>query len=1195
MDIIRLVIAKPVAVTVGVILVVMFGLIGASSIPIQLAPNVDQPIITVTTNWTGRSPQEIVDEITKEQEERLKSVPNLDSMRSTTSEGQASIRLEFNVGSDVDRALQEVSDALRQVPEYPADADEPVIKAAEGASESAIAWMIIEVRPEAQARHADFDPSVLFDALEKEVKPFFERINGVAEVNIFGGRERETRVLADPQALARLGITYDDLIRALRGENVNVSAGAIAEGKRDFRVRVVGQYETAEQVLNTIVAYRGGSPIYVHDVAEVQVGYEKRRGFVRGNGNSAIAMNIIREAGSNVMEIMAQVRERREEVEAEILPNLHPVVGPDLQIRQVYDETIYITSAIDLVKQNLWIGGLLAAGVLLLFLRSFVLTGVVALAIPISVTGTFLVLLALGRSLNVISLAGLAFAVGMVVDNAIVVLENIFRRLQEGDPPRVAAYRGAKEVWGAIFASTLTTVAVFIPILTIQEEAGQLFRDIALAVVAAVVLSLLVSITVIPAACSRWLRQRTPAQRAKRSGLRSLFGLANLFGYLCNGLADIVHWLITGWRGWSLRPLIIIVMTVASLFGAWALMPPLDYLPAGNRNLVFGGLQIPPGYSVDQRIDIARRIEQRLKPYLEADPTDPEEVAALPPIPRMDGPPYDGVPITNYFIGSFGTRLFMGARSAFPEVVIPVGQLLTNAMNSIPDARGFAQQSSLFGRGADGGGNNIRVEISGPDLNNVNRAAAAMFGPAARKYGQVTPDPGNFDLPEQEWRVTLTRVGRELGLTTADVGTAVRSLFDGAFVGDFNLEGDAIDLVVVPSGGRLEFKEQLQTIPVYTPAGSTVPLDQVVKVQPALAPQEIQRIEELPSVALNINPPGGAPIEQVMGDIQREIIGPVEQAGLIDSTMRVRLEGSAAKLDEVKTALLGSVSTGQTATWQRAFNWVSMLLLAAGLLVGGYGVVRAARNRKPLLAYGAAGALLLAVVFAGLLSGVALAPELATARLVWALVVTYLLMAALFESFIYPFVIMFTVPLAVVGGFAGLKIVHDMTMNDPLRAPQQLDVLTMLGFIILIGIVVNNAILLVHQALNFMRGDPAMGEGAPLPPLEAVTESVRSRIRPIFMSMLTSIGGMLPLVLFPGAGSELYRGLGSVVIGGLLVSTVFTLLLAPLLFSLVLQMADGVNALLASRKQTESAIPEQTPSQPEREKQPKPERELQPA
>ncbi len=1192
MDIIRLVIAKPVAVAVGVILIVMFGLIGATSIPIQLSPNVDQPVITVSTDWPGRSPQEIVDEITKEQEERLKSIPNLDSMRSTTSEGSANITLEFTVGSDIGRALQEVSDALRQVPEYPADADEPVIQAAEGASESAIAWMIIEVRPEAQGKHPDFDPSVLFDALEKEVKPVFERVKGVAEVNIFGGREREARVYADPQALARHGLTYGELINALRSENVNISAGAIAEGKRDYRVRVVGQYESADQILNTIVAYRGGSPIYVHDVANVEIDYEKRRGFVRGNGNDALALNIIREAGSNVMEIMEQVRARRDAVERDILPNLHPVVGPDLQIRQVYDETIYITSAIDLVRQNLWIGGLLAAGMLMLFLRSFVLTGVVALAIPISVTGTFLVLLALGRSLNVISLAGLAFAVGMVVDNAIVVLENIFRRLQEGDPPRLAAYRGAREVWGAIFASTLTTVAVFIPILTIQEEAGQLFRDIALAVVAAVVLSLLVSITVIPAACSRWLRPRAPKSRAGRSRLRTLFGLTNLFAFLCNGLADLVHWLITGWRGWALRPAIIVVMTVASLAGAWALMPPLDYLPAGNRNLVFGGLQIPPGYSVEQRLEIARRIEERLKPYLEADPNDPDEVAALPPISRFDGPDFDGIPILNYFIGSFGTRLFMGARSAYPEVVIPVGQLLTNAMNSIPDARGFAQQSSLFGRGASGGGNNIRVEISGPVLTKVNRAAAAMFDPASQMYERVTPDPANFDLPEQEWRITVTRIGRELGLTTEDVGAAVRALFDGAFVGDFNLDGDAIDLVVVPPGGRLDFKEKLQTIPIYTPAGRNIPLDQAIAIEPALAPQEIQRIEELPSVALDISPPEGVPLGQVMEAIERDIIDPVKQAGLIDSTMRVRLEGSAAKLDEVRTALLGDLSGDrQAAAWQKAVGGVSLLLAVAGLAVGGFGVVRAVRRRSPRFAYGGFGGLLLAVTLAGLLSGVAFAPELTTARLIWALVVTYLLMSALFESFLYPFVIMFTVPLAVVGGFAGLKIVHDITINDPLRAPQQLDVLTMLGFIILIGVVVNNAILLVHQALNFMRGDPEMGEGEPMEPLRAVAEAVRTRVRPIFMSMFTSVGGMLPLVLFPGAGSELYRGLGSVVIGGLLVSTVFTLLLAPLFFSLVLQMADGFSVLFA--RDEKEAAGARTPASREPEARPEP--ELQPA
>lgn len=1171
MDIVRLAITKPVGVTVGVLLVLMFGVIGLTAIPVQLTPTVDRPVITVTTNWPGRSPDEIVDEITQEQEERLKNVSNLKSMRSLSSEGQAVITLEFYIGASIERALQEVSDALRQVPDYPDEVDEPTIKAAEGSSENAIAWIIIDVDPAMKEQFADFDITRLYDPLDKEVKPFLERIDGVAEINIYGGRERELRVYVDPVALAQRSLTYQDVLEALRRENRNVSAGTIAEGKRDYRIRVIGQFTRPDQVLETVVAYREGKPVFVKDVAEVELGYQKQRGFVRSFGYPSIAMNCIRQSGANVVDVMDELRTRLAEVQSDLLPLVSrqlaglPEDHPGfLRLRQVYDETIYIDSAISLVTQNLWVGGSIAAFVLLIFLRSFISTMVIALAIPISVIATFLVMFLGGRTLNVISLAGLAFAVGMVVDNAIVVLENIYRKRQEGLPALEAAYQGGKEVWGAILASTLTTVAVFIPVLTIQEEAGQLFRDIAIAIVAAVSLSLIVSITVIPSATSRWLA--APSKPGGVLGMfNNLFGLVPVFARVNEVLSGGVRWAMGSWRGWTVRPLIIVVLTAVSVAGAVALMPPLDYLPAGNRNLVFGGMLIPPGYSIDQKELIAERIESQILPYAEADIDDANSVAALPTIPRFDAPnePFNAVPVENFFIGAFGSGMFAGATSQNDRVVIPVGQLLSNAMQSIPDTFGGASQSSIFGQGV-GGGNTIDIEISGPRLPRVRDAAGMVFGLAAQKYGygNVRPDPANFNLRQQEQQVRLNDAGRELGLRTADVGTAIRALFDGAYVDDYRYAGEAIDLTLLPAGGELAYKEQLASVPIATPAGVVVPIDSVVDVVPALAPQEIQRIEELSSVTIRITPPEGEALEDVMQVIREQMIAPAEQAGLIDASMRVRLEGTAARLDEVKAALFGKPASGRTNGLRTTMTIISGLIMLGGLGFAFFAAFRAVRMPRhlPRFLYGASGGLLLAAILASLVFAIGAYPQLGMARFVWALIVTYLLMAALFESFIDPFVIMFSVPLAVVGGFGGLRIVHDITMADPTIAPQQLDVLTMLGFVILIGVVVNNAILIVHQALNNMREMKAQDK--PIDHVAAMAESVRTRVRPIFMSVLTSVGGMLPLVLFPGAGSEMYRGLGSVVIGGLLVSTVFTLLLVPLLYSLVTDMRLGVRAVI---------------------------------
>ncbi len=1157
MDLLQTVISRRVTTSVGVILVVMFGLIGVGEIPIQLTPQVDQPIITVTTAWPGRSPQEVVNEITKEQEEFLKNVRGLKSMRSDSKQGESAITLEFYVGSDLDRARQEVSDALRRVPEYPTDVDQPIITTAEGSAMNAIAWIILDVAPEARARFPEFDIASIQDAVDREFKPHLERIDGVAQVNVFGGREREVRVLIDARALASRDLNVVDLVNALRSQNRNISAGTIDEGKREFRVRLLGQYTDVDTVLDTVITYRDGRPVYVRDVADAEVGLRKQRSFVRSLSAPCLAVNAMRNTDANVVDIMREMRVRLAELETEVLPRLDPEVGPHLRLRQVYDETVYIDSSISLVMTNLVYGGVLAAVVLLLFLRSFISTGVIALAIPISVIGTFLVMLTLGRTLNVISLAGLAFAVGMVVDNAIVVLENIHRHRQAGLSSAQAAYVGAKEVWGAVIASTLTTAAVFVPILTVQEEAGQLFRDISIAIVASVLLSLTVSITVIPAACAAWLPD---GRRDRKTSRPSPFAfLDRVAARVTNGLTGLLAWAIRDRAGWTVRPLIIVIMTVVSIAGAIRLMPPLDYLPAGNQNLVFGGLVIPPGQSMDQMAAIAERIEQVVQPYSEATIEEPATVSALPPIQRsFVFPPayFDPVAVKNFFIAGFDGAVIVGATSQDPSVVLPLGSLLTNPMMAVPDSMGGARQTSIFGRGVGGGGT-IDLEVSGTNLDRVTEAAQAMQGRAGEVFGfqAIRSEPGNFHLEQPEWRLRVNRRGRELGLTTEAVGVMARAMFDGAFVGDFLLDGDTVDLVVLPSGeryrDRLANKEQLASVPISTPAGPVVPMDEVVDVVIEGAPQSIRRIEELPGVTLSIQPPTDQPLEAVMRDIREQIVAPTRADGVLDPSMRVRLSGTAAKLDEVRTALFGA---GDRETLVGGYGLATigriggMLLLLGGAVV----CVRRVLSRTREGMYAGAGALLLAVVLAGLLVLGTDQPQLLTARFVWALAVTYLLMCALFESFVLPFVIMFSVPLAVVGGFAGLAVVHSWTMADPTKQPQQFDVLTMIGFIILIGVVVNNAILIVHQTLNVLRANPSLDRA------DAVTEAVRSRVRPIFMSTMTSVGGMLPLVLVPGAGSEMYRGLGSVVIGGLICSTVFTLVLVPLLLSLVLDMRPGV-------------------------------------
>lgn len=1103
MDYIRFAIENPVKVAVGVILLGLFGIIALTSIPVQLTPDVDQPIISVTTEWTGRSPDEIEREIIEEQEDVLKNVSNLRKMTATADQGQATIELEFFIGTDLKEARQEVSDSLREVPEYPEEAEEPVIVEGEAGAGSPVAWLIFNSQDEW------FDVQTLGDPAEDRIKPMLERVPGVSEVRVYGGRDREVHINLDPEKIAQRGITFTQLRQALRLQNINVSAGEVPEGKYDVRVRFVGQYDDLEQIRRTIVAYDEGGPIRIADIGEVDLDYAKQRSFVRSRGNVALALPVYKESGANVIEVMAGLKEALAKVNENVLPIIAMQAQesqgldapPQLFIEQVYDETGYIYDALGLVRNNLFIGGVLAVLMLLLFLRSVRPTGVVALAIPISIVGTFVVLVAFGRNINVISLAGLAFAVGMVVDNAIVVLENIDRHLGMGKSPGAAAYDGTKEVWGAIVASTLTTLAVFVPVLTIQEEAGQLFRDIALAICAAVTLSLLVSITVIPSASARFLRTRREPRLGITKQLKKLFGLLPVMSAAVRGYSRFIYELAAPNVPATFARLVIVgAITLLAIVGSWLLMPPTDYLPRGNKNLVFGVILTPPGYNMEQDSAIGERVEAQIRPYWEA-----ETYAELAGQPQLTDPftqlPIENIPpLDNYFFVSFFGGVFNGATSQDKNNVVPVAGLITAVTNTIPGSIGFAFQDSLFGRGTSGS-RSIDVEVSGADLTSVMDSANAVLGGLRGMYGypSVQPSPGNFDLPAPEVTVELDRVrAADLDLDGDSLGRGVQALVDGVYVGDYRLRGEAIDILVRRDPSIPMTAGELAQMPLAYRNGQgeagIIPLSNVAQISRTQAPQQIKRIEEQRAVTLTVTPPDAMPLEQVTADIDA-MVGQLRDGGAVPRDIEVNLAGSASKLAEVRESLLG--------TWY-GMTWQS--LQSIGL-----------------------------------------------SRIFLALLVTYLLMAALFESFLYPFVIMFSVPLAAAGGFLGLAIMHWFIPT------QQLDVLTMLGFVILIGVVVNNAILIVHQALNFMRGLGESGEktAQKLPPREAIRASVESRIRPIFMTTATSVLGMLPLILMPGAGSELYKGLGSVVVGGLTMSTLFTLLVVPLLFSLILDLKAG--------------------------------------
>ncbi len=1113
MSLIRFCINRPVTVIVGAVVLVLAGLLSFSAVPIQLTPNIDKTNITVRTFWEGASPIEIEREIIDEQEERLRGVSNLVKMRSVSQQDTGVITLEFAIGTDKNVALREVSDRLREVPDYPENVDEPVVRTGDDRDRDYIAWII------AGTTDPNFDMRRMFDFFDDRVKPYLERSPGVSEVNVLGGTEREARLLVDAEKLAQRGVTFPELIAALRGENVNVSAGQLPEGKRNVRVRVVGEYESPGQIMDTILAYRAGAPVYFRDVGTVEISYKEASSEVRQNGKVTLAINVQREPGSNVLSVMDGVRSRLAELNGPggLLEQEARRIGMNgtVQMKQVYDQTIYIYTALDLVRNNIFLGGILAIIVLLAFLRSFRATLIVAITIPVSIIGSFIVLKALGRNINVISLAGMAFATGMVVDNAIVVLENIYRRRQMGDDAPSAALRGTNEVWAAVLVSTLTTVIVFAPVLTIQEEIGQLFRDIALSICAAVLLSLVASITIIPMFASRLLRRGVAGvNEPKKKHRNPVTGVFRVIDRAAGRIRDgYVAALAALMRSWVARIAIVGAITIGALVGAMILLPPSSYLPAGNRNLIFAFMIPPPGYNLAMQSELAKRVESTIRPYWEA-AGDEQAIQALPTVTGPD--PITGQiatvqppAIDNFFFVAIDGGMFMGAIASEEARVRNLIPLFLQAAgpNAAPGVFAFPIQLPLFQVGGFGSGNSVEVEIVGEDLGQVRDAAYALMGAGFGFVGQgvfesIRPDPGNFNISGQEVRVDVDRVrAAEVGFNVSQVASAVSAAGDGGIIGEYQDGGTRIDMRIIEArqndtmNPALDFG-QLAGMPLATPSGHVVTIGDLATLSRVDSPQQINRSEGQRSVTLNISAPAGRALEDVMAVIENDLIAPMREQGVIPPTVQTNLSGAASKLTEVRNAMLG--------------EWT-----------GGF--------------------------FAALVS-------VLTSRMFLAILFCYLLMCALFESFLYPLVIMATVPLALIGGVLGLRLVHEFDTT------QQLDTLTMLGFVILVGIVVNNAVLIVAQSLNFMRGFGETAEDPiePMSPHDAVAESVRTRMRPIMMTTLTSVIGMAPLVLMPGAGSELYRGLGSVVLAGLLCAAVFTLGVVPMLLTLVLDAKQVV-------------------------------------
>jgi len=957
----------------------------------------------------------------------LKNTPNLEKYESKAKDNRASITLTFKLGTDINKAMLDVSNRLNEVDDYPENVDKPVIKAT-GETASPVIWTMLQTLPE---NPNDINHYLTY--MQNEVQEHYERIDGVAELFVRSGVRDEMQVILDSKKMAAYGLSIDKIINIIQRNNIDISAGNMDLGRRSYRIRTTSQYRSPDDIKNLILVANGKQEVRLGEIADVQYGFSKKQSISFVDGINGIIIGVKPDADANIVKLTNDVEDMVNKLNETQLKK----VG--LKIRWLHDKRDYIKGSIALVQQNILVGGILAIIVLLVFLRAVSSTTVVALAIPISIIATFIILEFFGRSLNTISLAGISFSVGMLVDSAIVVLENIDRHKKMGKKFFDAAYDGTQEVWGALIASALTTIAVFLPIIFLENEAGQLFKDIAIAVTAAVSFSLFVSISVIPMLWNQLMKfskHKTHQENQKTPYIVKIGQAIN------NSIMSGVTWTLKS----TFHQLITVAILIAfSASSVYILFPKMEYLPQGNRNLIFNIMIPPPGFSYEENRVIGEKIWKEIKPYTEG------EVNGLPQIKRV------------FFVAHSDFMIF-GVLAKDPSRIKELKPMLKKIANSFPGIFGVTKQAGVFERGL-GRGRTIDLDITGESIKEIAGVGAQLFGAIAKemKTAQVRPEP-SIELLFPEIRIIPNKQRlHAVDLDARSLGIIADVLMDGRKISEFKVDGKKkIDLILKANQEDIKTPEDLYHALVATPSGDLVSFDSLSQLERTSGISVIRHLNGKRTITLQVSPPKGKTVQETIEILEKKIIPQVKNPNI-----KIALTGTADKL----------IQTVSSMKW----------------------------------------------------------------NLILAVLITYLLMSALFGNFFYPLIIMVTLPLAAAGGFIGLSVVNTFI------AKQALDILTMLGFIILIGIVVNNAILIVHQSLNLVRYHNFGHK-------EAVIEATHSRLRPIFMSTLTSLFGMLPLILAPGPGSEFYRGLGSVITGGLAFSTIFTLFVIPALLLFAIKM-----------------------------------------
>ena len=1030
MSIPRIAIERPVTMFMLSAIVVLLGAISLARLPVDLMPDIQQPTITVSVNYSGVGPLEMEELVTRPLEQAVSAVAGLRQVNSTSAEGRSNVRLSFNWGTDMSEAVDDVRTRIDRIRgRLPENADAPTIFKADSN-----AMPIINLAVE-----GDFDPVTLREIAQNELSPRMERVPGVAAVTVNGGLRRQIHIDLSKEKITALNLSVNQVVQTLRTENQNVPLGEVSQGDATYLVRSQGQFTSIDDIRNLIVMTRQGVPVYVRDVADVVDSTEDRRQFLRINGKPAVRMTVTKQVGENTVAVAGGIKDEIERINREV-PGVHLLV--------TNDQSTFIDRAINNVQEHALIGGVLVVLIIFAFLRDFRSTLIVSTSIPVSVVGTFALLYFGGYTLNTMTFGGLALGIGMVVDAAIVVLENTHRHLHMGKDRMTAAIDGSEEVWSAILASTLTHIAVFVPLLFLSGTSSILFGQLSVVVMFSLAMSLFVAVTIVPVLCSRWLK--TPEEEAQRSGvLGAMFNASERFlTAMDEGYRKMIHLALAH------RPTVIggaIALTVVA-----ALLYPLvgtELLPTTDEGEVNVNAQLPVGTRVERTEAVMYQLEEMVKQNV------PEAVTTI----TSGGGGGGGFGQQgNSNRGSINIRLVpRDQRSRTNE---QIAQDLRQKLQGLPGvivranaAGGNFQLNNLLGGGGDGG--RLSLEIRGHDLDDAKRITQE-----AQQVMRAVPGIADVRLPTDEGRPELAiRVDRPkaamLGMTVQNVANTIQTNVQGTTAAQYRERGNEYPVVVRLRQEDREGIADLGDVLVSTPGGQVVPARNLLTVNRETGPSQIQRknMERITTVSAEIEIPLSDAVQAVQGSLNQVRVPPDFSVGF------------GTEVEEQA----------------RSFQQLQLVLLLAVLLV-------------------------------------------------------YAVMASQYESLRDPFIIMFSVPVAAIG------IVGALLLTGTAFSMQ-----AYIGVIMLAGIVVSNAILLVDYIKTLRERD-----GLPL--REAVEIGGRTRLRPILMTAIATMLGLVPMAIGLGEGGELQAPLARVVIGGLLASTLVTLVLIPAVYTLFEEGWSGV-------------------------------------